>query len=212
MATPETMGLVVVTVGVVVVVVLVVGTGYWALSSEPVSSTLSPNPGGSSSITTSDQSNTASTTGPITSSISTTESAGSVTGSSVYSASDTFFTSACSVTGIGGFEMRVVSDSTGTSVSGESINAVDSLGCNEEYQTVYIDTFYQGQGGWLTPAFPSQAQPGGKLTFTIVYQGTAYNLSSDVPPIGTSCVTLHVPSGNVTTTTVMNGQGSYCWQ
>jgi hypothetical protein len=132
-----------------------------------------------------------------------------VTGTSVNSASDTYLTS-CSVTGIGGFELRVVSDSTGAPVSGETINAVDRLGCNDQTQVVYLNNFYEGEGGWLTPVFPNQAEPGGELSFTVIYQGGTYKFSSEVPPIGTACVTLHVPSGNVTTTTVMNGNGSYC--
>ena len=132
---------------------------------------------------------------------------GSVTGTEV-SASDTFFS--CSITGIGGFELLVASDSTGAPVSGESINAVDHLGCDSAQQVVYLDNFTAGQGGWLTPVFPSQATPGGQLNFTVSYQGKTYNFSDEVPPIGTSCVTLHVPSGSVTTKTVMNGSGSYC--
>jgi heme/copper-type cytochrome/quinol oxidase subunit 2 len=142
-------------------------------------------------------------------------STGFVTGTSV-SSSDTYLTQ-CSVTGIGGFQLQVISDSTGAPVSGESINAVDRLGCDivgqpPETQVVYLDNFSVGQGGWLTPVFPDQADPGGQLSFTVAYQGQAYAFSATVPPIGTSCVTLHVPSGNVTTTSVMNGEGSYCWQ
>lgn len=141
-------------------------------------------------------------------------SAGFVTGTESSTASDTFLTR-CSVTGVGGFELRVVSDSTGLPVTGESINAVDTLGCQiagqaAEDQVVYIRSFSVGQGGWLTPVFPAQATPGGELNFTMRYQSGTYNFTSAVPPIGTACVTLHVPSGNVTTSTVMNGSGSYC--
>jgi hypothetical protein len=132
---------------------------------------------------------------------------GSVTGTSV-TASDTFFS--CSITGIGGFELLVASDSTGAPVTGESVNAVDHLGCNSAQQVVYLDDFTAGQGGWLTPVFPNQATPGGQLNFTVSYQGKTYNFSAGVPPIGTACVTLHVPSGSVTTKTVMNGSGSFC--
>ena len=128
--------------------------------------------------------------------------------------SDTFLTS-CSVTGVGGFEARVVSDSTGTSVSGETISAVDRLGCDivgqpAQTQVVYLNKFSLGQGGWLTPIFPSQAEAGGELDFTVIYQGRTYAFTSDVPPVGTNCVTLHVPSGNVTMMNVMNGNCSYC--
>jgi hypothetical protein len=134
---------------------------------------------------------------------------GSVTGTSARSATNTFFTN-CSITGIGGFELLVASDSTGAPVSGESVNAVDRLGCGSAQQVVYLDNFTVGRGGWLTPIFPEQATPGGQLNFTVAYQGRTYNFASSVPPIGTACVTLHVPSGRVTTTTVMNGNGSYC--
>ena len=134
---------------------------------------------------------------------------GSVTGTSA-SASDTFFATSCSITGVGGFELLVVSDSSGAPVGGEVINAVDNLGCDSDQQVVYLDDFTVGQGGWLTPVFPSQATPGGQLNFTVSYQGKTYNFSEDVPPVGTSCVTLHVPSGSVSTRTVMNGSGSYC--
>jgi hypothetical protein len=157
--------------------------------------------------------NSATTTVSTTASIT---SIGYVTGTSVISSSDTYLT-ACSVTGIGGFQFLIVSDSTGAPVTGETINAVDRLGCDivgqtAEMQVVYLDSFSVGQGGWLTPVFPNQAEPGGQLSFTVTYQGQTYSFSATVPPIGTSCVTLHVPSGNVTTATVMNGQGSYCWQ
>ena len=142
---------------------------------------------------------------------STTTSIEYVTGTSANTPSDTYLTS-CTVTGIGGFQLLVVSDSTGALVTGETINAVDRLGCDSETQVVYLDTFSVGQGGWLTPVFPNQAEPGGELSFAVTYQGLTYSFSATVPPMGTSCVTLHVPSGNVTTATVMNGQGSYCWQ
>jgi hypothetical protein len=129
---------------------------------------------------------------------------GSVTGT-IVSGSDTFFS--CSITGIGGFELLVASDSTGGPVNGESIDAVDHLGCNSSQQVVYLDNFTAGRGGWLTPVFPIQAEPGGELNFTVTYQGRTYGFSAGVPPIGTSCVTLHVPSGNVTRLTTMNACG-----
>jgi len=133
---------------------------------------------------------------------------------SVNTARDVFLTS-CTVTGIGGFALRVISDSTGAPVSGVTISAVDTLGCDilgqsPQTQVVHISNFSAGQGGWLTPIFPSQAMPGGELNFTVTYQGRTYNFVAGVPPIGTNCVTLHLPSGNVTKTTVMNGNGSYC--
>ncbi len=153
------------------------------------------------------------TSAPTTSSAGNT---GYVTGTSFTNATDTYLTS-CVVTGIGGLQIRIASDSTNASVSGELVNAVDTLGCDivgnpPETQVVHIDSFSVGQEGWLTPVFPNQAESGGQLSFTVVYQGSTYHFTATVPPIGTSCVTLHVPSANVTTTFVMNGQGSYCWQ
>jgi hypothetical protein len=128
-----------------------------------------------------------------------------------FSESNTYLTS-CSISGVGGFEFQIVSDSTGARVSGEIIRAVDRLGCNGQDQVVYLDNFSESQrgGGWLVPDFPSQATPAGKLSFTISYEGGTYNFTAYVPPVGTSCDTFHIPSGNVTNTTVMNGNGSYC--
>jgi len=148
---------------------------------------------------------------PITSTA-TTSSASStsyVTGTTFTNASDTYLTT-CVVMGIGGLELRVVSDSTNASVSGELVNAVDTLGCDivgqpPETQIVHLDNFSVGQEGWLIPIFPNQAEPGGQLSFTVVYQGSTYQFTASVPPIGAACVTLHVPSGNVTHITIMNG-------
>ena len=128
--------------------------------------------------------------------------------------SDTYLTN-CVVSGIGGFGLSVVSDSTGTPVSGENVTAIDELGCDIEgqpaqTQVVRITNFSVGNGGWLTPIFPAQAEAGGRLNLTIAYQGQTYNFVANVPGIGTNCVVLHLPSGNVTSTTVMNGSGSYC--
>lgn len=131
------------------------------------------------------------------------------TGKSTSSPSNTYLTG-CSITGVGGFEFRVVSDSTGASVSGETIKAVDRIECDGQNQVVYIDNFSesQGGGGWLVPDFPEQATPAGGLSFTISYQGGTYNFTTYIPPIGNNCVTFHIPSGNATTVT--NGNGSYC--
>ncbi len=135
-----------------------------------------------------------------------------VTGVGVTGATDTFLTH-CSVTGVGGFELQVVSDYMGATVKGETIDAVDTLGCQivgqaAETQVVYLDNFSVGQGGWLAPVFPVQATPGGELNFTVSYKGATFNFTARVPPIGTACMTLHVPSGTVTASTLMNG--SYC--
>lgn len=126
-----------------------------------------------------------------------------VTGTNV-TAANTYLTS-CSVTGIGGFELRIVSDSTNSPVSGETVNAVATLGCDSQTQVIYLNNFSESQGGWLTPVFPNQAEPGNQLSFTVVYQGATYKLTGLVPPVGTACVTLHVPSGNVTRVTNMSG-------
>jgi len=120
----------------------------------------------------------------------------------------------------GGFEFRVVSDSTGAPITGDTIEAVDRLGCNGQFQTVYLDSFSspvycchfnETDGGWLVPNFPAQATWGGELSFTITYQGKTYDLSTTgIPPVGTNCVTFKIPSGTMNSTTVMNGTGSYC--
>lgn len=142
---------------------------------------------------------------------------GYVTGTSVAGANDTFFAPnfPCSPS-IGGFQLRIVSDSSATPVTGETINATGTLGvdCNGqlEIQVVHIDRFSIGQMGWLMPIFPSQALEGGNLNFTVAYQGKTYNFAAGFPPVGTNCATLSVPSGTVTRTTVMNGIGSYCFQ
>jgi hypothetical protein len=136
---------------------------------------------------------------------------GFVTGTSVDRASDTFFTGQCGPTGGGGeFEIRVVSDSTGTPVSGETINAIDTAQCTIggvlETQVVHSENFSAGQGGWLVPIFPYPSQVGFDLNFTVGYQGRTYNFAIDDawPPIGIKCATLHVPSGNVTSANVMS--------
>jgi hypothetical protein len=100
---------------------------------------------------------------------------GFVTGTSVDSASDTFFTGQCGPSsGGGGFELRVVSDSTGTPVSGETINAIDTnqctIGAVLETQVVHSEDFSAGQGGWLVPNFPYPSQVGFDLNFTVGYQ------------------------------------------
>ena len=122
---------------------------------------------------------------------------------------NTYLTS-CSITGVGGFEFRVVSDSTGAPISGETIRAIDRVGACGQNQVVYLDNFSesQGGGGWLVPDFPSQATPAGQLSFAISYQGGTYSFTTYVPPIGTNCVTFRIPSGNMTTVT--NRNGSYC--
>ena len=129
------------------------------------------------------------------------------------SPTNTYLTS-CSITGVGGLEFRVVSTITGAPLSGETTRVVDRVGCGGQNQVVYLDNFSesQGGGGWLVPDFPSQATPAGQLSFTITYQGETYNFVTYVPPIGTNCVTFHIPSGNMTSTTVMNGSGSFCSQ
>jgi hypothetical protein len=127
--------------------------------------------------------------------ISTVAAARSVTGTSE-SERDTFANSSCPDTGAGVIELLVVSDSTGAPVTGESINAVNSLDCNGE-QVVYLNNFTIGQGGWLTPVLPAQAQAFGWLNFTITYEGATYHLPTMYPVLGKDCVTLHVPSGEV---------------
>jgi len=106
---------------------------------------------------------------------------------------------------LGGFAFRLVSDSTGAPVNADSVNMVDRLGCNYENQAVYLDNFSYLGVGWFTPVFPSQATLGGGLNITATYEGKTYNFSGYYAPVGTDCVTLRVPSGNVNSTFVANG-------
>jgi hypothetical protein len=65
----------------------------------------------------------------------------SVTGTAVNTTSDVFFTTTCVITGVGNFALLIVSDSTGASVNGESVNAVGHLGCGSMPQAVYLSNF-----------------------------------------------------------------------
>jgi len=152
---------------------------------------------------------TTSTLSKSTTTVSTVVSARSVTGTSE-SATDTFINSTALIPCIGGqgvMQLLVVSDSTGVPISGESINAVNGLSCGDnEEQVVYINNFTVGQGGWLTPILPSQAAPYGWLNFTVTYQGATYHFPTEYPIFfGKECVTLRVPSGNVTTLSMSTG-------
>jgi hypothetical protein len=142
---------------------------------------------------------TTSTLSKPTMTVSTVMSAKSVIGTSVDSANDTFITNAeCLLdNGAGRVEVLIVSDSTGAPVTGESINAVDDYPCGNG-QVLYINNFTVGLDGWLTPVLPSQASYVGSLNFTVTYQGATYHFPISYSPIGKECVTLHVPSGNVT--------------
>src|SRR5450759_3999452 len=137
-----------------------------------------------------------------TSAPSTVTAAKSVTGTSVDSRSDTFITNnvECLIdTGIGRVELLIVSDSTGAPVGGESINAANEYPCaNGVEQVLYINNFTVGIDGWLTPVLPSQASYVGWLNFTVIYQGATYQVPTNYDTMGIDCVTLHVPSGNVT--------------
>jgi len=187
----------------IIVFAVVIAGSLWAYSMKPPS----PSPGYSSTPATTASCVVTSTNGLGQKSTYTCASQTSVSLNST--AGDTYLTR-CSVTGVGGFQLRIVFDSTRAAVSGETINATDILGCDivgqaAETQVVYLDNFSPGQGGWLTPVFPAQAEPGGELNFTVMYEGATFHFSAAVPPIGTSCVTLGVPSGNVTRTAIMNG-------
>ena len=118
----------------------------------------------------------------------------------------------CPQVSAGGFEFRLVSDITGAPVNPNSISAVDMLECNGENQVANINEFSYIGRGWIVPVFPSQAMYGGGLNITVTYEGETFNFTGGIPPIGTDCVTLHVPSGNVSSLTIMNGSGSYCSQ
>jgi hypothetical protein len=139
-------------------------------------------------------------------------SSGFVTGTSV----DAQLTKiACFDTGGGAFQLRVVLDYIGFPIHGEKVNAEYMtpicIGFGPSTpQAVYIDNFSAGKGGWLTPIYPPNVPSPGNLNITVTYLGQVYNFSELVPPIRGECVTLHVPSGRVTTTTVTNANGSYC--
>ena len=141
--------------------------------------------------------------------VSTTTATSFITKTSLATQNNTYLTT-CVITGVGGFAFRVVSDSTDAVISGETIKAIDRVECNGEIQVVYLDTFSASQegGGWLVPDWPSEATPAGGLSFTISYQGGTYNFTTDIPPIGANCATFHIPSGAVTSTTIMNGNCS----
>lgn len=165
-------------------------------------------------LTTGHQTASTSRTSTATTSASPVVSTTSVTGTSVNSASDTFFNETlanppCTDIGGGAIELLVVSNSTGAPVNGEGINAVNNFACDGSEQVVYLNNFTVGQHGWLTPVFPSEATLFGSLNFTVEYQGHAYQFSTSYPPFGLSCVTLRVPSGNVTSVYIPPTTPSY---
>jgi len=176
---------------VVVLIILAAVTGYLANSPRTVTSTMTTT---ATPVTT--------TMPPVTTTVYT-------------NFVNTFFSSSCSISGVGGFEFRLVSDLTGQPVNASSISAVDKLECIQEpsvnvNQVVYLNQFSYLGDGWFIPLFPNQATVGGGLNITVSYQGKMYNFAAYYPPVGTNCVTLNVPSGNTTSTIVMNGSGSYC--
>ena len=118
---------------------------------------------------------------------------------------NTFFTNSCVITAGGGFQFRVLSDSTGAPVNPTSAIAVNSVSCNSEPQVVYTNVFLYLGGGWYAPVLPTQATYAGGFTVTLTYAGKTYNFSGAGAPIGTDCITLHVPSGNMSALTSMSG-------
>jgi hypothetical protein len=128
---------------------------------------------------------------------------GFVTGTSV----DTQVTgTACTSTGGGALQIRLVLDYLGFPVHGELINAqyttpsCDGAG-SATTQVIHIANFSAGTGGWLTPIYPPQAPSPGELNFTVASGGKTYTFDESVPSVGAECVTLHVPSGAVTSST-----------
>jgi hypothetical protein len=128
---------------------------------------------------------------------------GFVTGTSV----DTQVTgTACTSTGGGALQIRLVSDYLGFPVHGELINAqyttpsCDGAGSTTP-QVIHVANFSAGTGGWLTPIYPPQAPSPGELNFTVASGGKTYTFDESVPSVGAECVTLHVPSGGVTSAT-----------
>jgi hypothetical protein len=127
---------------------------------------------------------------------------GFVTGTSV----DTQFTaSGCVDTGGGALQLRLISDYFGFPIHGELINAqYMTPNCgpgSAPPQPVYIANFTAKTGGWLTPVYPSGTPSPGELNFSVAYGGTTYTFNESVPAVGAACVTLHIPSGGLTTLT-----------
>lgn len=132
-------------------------------------------------------------------------------------ASDSFFPSNFSCyPSVGGFEFQILSDYSGEPLAGATISAVSTLGVDcdgQSYkQVVYIDNFSVGQQGWIMPIYPSNAIAGGIVNITLGYQGMAYTFSGNYPGVGSNCISISLPSGAITNSTVMNGIGSYCFQ
>jgi hypothetical protein len=179
-------GLSVTVVGLTVIVAIL------AISSMPSSRTstnATSSPAISSSKTSTAMANTTTSYTPSTS---------YVTGTSIDSANDTFMNGSCVDAGAGMVELRVVSNSTGVPVTGESVNAVNDLNCGYGNQLLYLNNFTVSQGGWLMPILPNQAQAFGWLNFTVSYQGATYQIPTRFGPFEVVCVTLRVPTGNVT--------------
>ena len=121
-----------------------------------------------------------------------------------------FFPS-CRITGTGGIEIRVISDSSGVPVQIAPVSGVLRTECDTataastggyvtttETQVIYVNNFTEGQGGWETPVLPNGAQSAGIFNFSIHYEGKTYGFAAYIPPASITCVTLRVPSGNVT--------------
>ncbi len=112
--------------------------------------------------------------------------------------SDTFITS-CHITGQGGLEIRVISDTTLGPVDGARIYGVLTGACGGETEVIHVHNFTSQQTGWLTPVLPAGAQSYGTYSFNVQYGGKTYSFAAAIRPASDSCVTLRVPSGNVTT-------------
>jgi hypothetical protein len=101
--------------------------------------------------------------------------------------------------------LRVVSDSTETPVQGAKIDAVLHTVCllgevGGESQSVYIENFTQTGGGWLRPVLPPRTVSSGTFNFTVQYEGKTYSFKASIAPVAVTCVTLKVPSSNVSST------------
>jgi len=121
---------------------------------------------------------------------------------------DTFL-SPCAVSGVGALELNVVHDSNGTPVQGETVGAVlrTAATCAGQAQTqvVYVTNFTQGRDGWISPVLPTHAVNAGGYDFTVEYAGKTYNFAAQVQLVSLTCVTLRVPSGNVTSSVYRYG-------
>ena len=108
----------------------------------------------------------------------------------------------CFPTGGASMELLVLSDTTGMPVQqgGLDVSAVFSSGCNNVPEIVYFDNVTSGSGGWI--GFPHQSPDdddiAGRYNFSLTYEGQTYFFQGFSHPASTTCMTIKLPSGVVT--------------